>query len=61
MPLRDATIVSFDREIGRVTSAAFSPTINRVVGLGYVHRDFTAAGTEITVVWNAARVKAVVQ
>jgi folate-binding protein YgfZ len=61
VPLRDAKIVSFDREIGRVTSAAFSPTINRVVGLGYVHRDFTAAGTEITVVWNAARVKAVVQ
>ena len=61
VPLRDATIVSFDREIGRVTSAAFSPTINRVVGLGYVHRDFVAAGTEITVVWNAARVKAVVQ
>jgi len=61
VPLRDATIVSFDREIGRVTSAAFSPTINRVVGLGYVHRDFVAAGTEITVVWNGARVKAFVQ
>jgi folate-binding protein YgfZ len=61
VPLRDAKIVSFDRDIGRVTSAAFSPTINRVVGLGYVHRNFAAAGTEITVVWNAARVKAVVQ
>jgi tRNA-modifying protein YgfZ len=61
VPLRDATIVSFDRQIGRVTSAAFSPTLNRVVGLGYVHRDFVAAGTEITVVWNATRVKAVVQ
>jgi tRNA-modifying protein YgfZ len=61
VPLRDAKVFSFDREIGRVTSAAFSPTITRVVGLGYVHRDFTAAGTEITVVWNAARVKAVVQ
>ena len=61
VPLRDATIVSFDREIGRVTSAAFSPAITRVVGLGYAHRDFTAAGTEITVVWNGARVKAVVQ
>jgi folate-binding protein YgfZ len=61
VPLRDAKIFAFDREIGRVTSAAFSPTINRVVGLGYVHRDFTAAGTEITVVWNGARVKAVVE
>jgi tRNA-modifying protein YgfZ len=61
VPLRDATIESFDKQIGRVTSAAFSPTLNRVVGLGYVHRDFVAAGTEITVVWNAARVKALVQ
>ncbi len=57
VPLRDARIVSFDKDIGRVTSAAFSPTINRVVGLGYVHRDFIAAGTEVTVVWNAARTK----
>jgi folate-binding protein YgfZ len=61
VPLRDAKIFSFDREIGRVTSAAFSPSINRVVGLGYVHRDFVAAGSELTVVWNGARVKAFVQ
>ena len=61
VPMRDAKIVSFDKDIGRVTSAAFSPTINRVVGLGYVHRDFLAAGTEVTVVWNDARIKVVVQ
>ena len=69
VPLRDAKIFSSapsasltaSLEIGRVTSAAFSPTISRVIGLGYVHRDFIAAGTEITVVWNGARVKAVVQ
>jgi folate-binding protein YgfZ len=61
VPLRDAKILSFDKTIGRVTSAAFSPTINRVVGLGYVHRDFIAPGTEITVVWNDAPTKAVVQ
>lgn len=57
VPLRDARIVSFDKDIGRVTSAAFSPAINRVVGLGYVHRDFLAPGTEVTVVWNEARIK----
>jgi folate-binding protein YgfZ len=57
VPLRDARIVSFDKDIGRVTSAAFSPAINRVVGLGYVHRDFLAPGTEVTVVWNDARIK----
>ena len=32
-----------------------------VIGLGYVHRDFTASGTNVTVLWNDARIKAVVQ
>ncbi len=61
VPLRDAKIVSFDKDIGRVTSAAFSPGTDRVVGLGYVHRDFLAPGTEVTVVWNDARTKVFVQ
>jgi folate-binding protein YgfZ len=61
VPLRDARIFSFDKDIGRVTSAAFSPSINRVVRLGYAHRDFTAPGTEVTVVWNASRVKALIK
>jgi tRNA-modifying protein YgfZ len=61
VPLPDSRILSFDKHIGRVTSAAFSPNINRVVGLGYVHRDFTAGGTEVTVMWNDSRIKAVVQ
>ena len=45
----DAKIVSGDREIGRVTSAAFSPAQESVIGLGYVHRDFVESGTSITV------------
>jgi folate-binding protein YgfZ len=61
VPLRDSTIVSFDKEVGRVTGAAFSPGMERVVGMGYVHRDFVAAGTELTVVWNDARTKVVVR
>jgi folate-binding protein YgfZ len=61
VPLPESRIFSFDRDIGRVTSAAFSPNVNRVVGLGYVHRDFTASGTEVTVMWNDSRIKAVVQ
>lgn len=58
VPLRGARILSFDRDIGRVTSAAFSPRLDRVVGIGYVHRDFIAAATEVTVVWNDAPIKA---
>ena len=50
-----------EKEIGRVTSATLSPRLNRVVGLGYVHRDFTAGGTDLTIVWKDARIKAVVQ
>jgi folate-binding protein YgfZ len=53
-----AKIVSGDREIGRVTSAAFSPDQDQVVALGYVHRDFTGAGTDVTVVWDDARANA---
>jgi len=37
------------KDIGRVTSAAWSPTLLRVVGLGYVHRDHTEPGTRLTV------------
>ena len=61
VPLPDSRVFSFDKYIGRVTSAAFSPNVNRVVGLGYVHRDYAAIGTEITVMWNDSRIKAVVQ
>ena len=50
-----------DKEIGRVTSAAFSPSFARVVGLGYVHRDFAESGTNVTIVWNDAPIKAVVK
>ena len=61
VPLKDARIHSFDREIGRVTSAAFSPGLNRVVGLGYVKREFAQSGTDVTVMWNDAPIKAVVE
>ena len=61
VPMKDARIHSFDKEVGRVTSAVFSPGLNRVVGLGYVKREFAESGTEITVVWNDAPFKAVVQ
>lgn len=61
VPLHDAPIFSFDKQIGRVTSAAFSPAVGKVIGLGYVHRDFVEPGTEITIVWKDARIKAAVK
>ena len=61
VPMPDSRIFSFDKDVGRVTSAAFSPSLNKVIGLGYVHRDFVNPGTEVTIVWNDARIKAVVK
>ena len=61
VPMPDSRIFSNDRGIGRVTSSAFSPSLNKVVGLGYVHKGFFEPGTNVTVVWNDARIEAVVQ
>ena len=69
VPLPGSRIFSFgpstslgaSKDIGRVTSAAFSPGLGRVAGLGYVHRDFSERGAEIAVVWKDARIKALVQ
>ena len=38
-----------DRDIGRVTSAVWSPLLQTGIGLAYLHRDFLDAGTAVTV------------
>ncbi len=38
-----------DREIGHVTSAAYSPALQRWIAMGYVHRDFIEPGTAVTI------------
>lgn len=38
-----------DKEIGRVTSATFSPKLERVIGLGYVRYEHLSPGTSIIV------------
>ena len=47
-PFRGAKIFAADREIGFVSSAAVSPTLGPIA-LGYVHRDFTAAGSSVQI------------
>lgn len=46
MPARGSKLHAGEREIGYVTSAAESPRAG-AIGLGYVHRDFTAPGTKL--------------
>ena len=49
VPVHGAPVRAVDREAGRITSAVFSPRLDRVIALGYVHRDFASAGTAVTV------------
>ena len=58
-PVPGATILSDDREIGAVTSAAHSPRLG-AVAMGYVHRDFTAPGTRVDVATAEGRTGATV-
>jgi folate-binding protein YgfZ len=49
-PAPGSAIRSGDREIGAVTSAVWSPALERPIALGYVHRDFVEPGTVLTIV-----------
>ena len=56
VPPSNAVVRVDSREIGRVTSAALSPALQRAIALAYVHRDFVEAGTKVTVNDEAAMV-----
>jgi folate-binding protein YgfZ len=47
---RESKIRSIDgKEIGRLTSTAFSPRLNKSIALAYVKYDYLAAGTQVRV------------
>ena len=54
IPERGAPIEADGRAIGRVTSAAWSPSLARPIALGYVHRDFVESGTPVLVAGSGA-------
>jgi folate-binding protein YgfZ len=49
VPSRGTLIHSAGREIGRLTSAIWSPSLARPIALAYVARDFVDAGTRVSV------------
>jgi folate-binding protein YgfZ len=59
VPQRGARLFAGDRDVGFVTSAAESPRLG-AIALGYVHRDFLAAGTNLEAATGAARTPAIV-
>ena len=48
-PPAGAVVQADGRDVGQVTSSAISPALNRPIALAYVHRDFIAAGTGVSV------------
>ncbi|HEX8249790.1 MAG TPA: glycine cleavage T C-terminal barrel domain-containing protein [Pyrinomonadaceae bacterium] len=46
-----------DKNAGRITSATFSPKLEKTIALAYVRYDYLAEGTELKVNDSAARVK----
>ena len=38
-----------DRDLGPIKSAVYSPSLKKVIAMGYVHRDFTQPGSDVSV------------
>ena len=48
-PSAGAAVSADGRDVGHVTSSALSPALKRPIALAYVHRDFVAPGTAVSV------------
>ncbi len=60
VPSSGAKLYSGDREVGWVSSAVLSPTLGKVIALGFPLRDFTKPGTEIALDAEGRRIVATV-
>jgi len=60
VPPKGAKLFSGDREIGWISSAAHSPQMNEVIALGFPLRDFSTAGSALSVDIDGTRHEATV-
>jgi folate-binding protein YgfZ len=58
VPEPDTRLFHGDENIGKMTSAAFSPALGKVVGMAYVKREIAEPGTVLTINGRAAEVRA---
>ena len=42
------SVVAGERDVGRITSVVRSPAVGQWIALGYVQRDYTTPGTDLT-------------
>ena len=59
-PLSGSAIFDGDKEVGRITSAAVSPAVGKVIALGYVSRALLEPGISLEVQLGSERLSAVV-
>ena len=57
---RGDRIQAQDREVGKVTSAVFSPLLHCPIAMGYVQRDFLTPGTRLVVCRQASLIPSIV-
>jgi folate-binding protein YgfZ len=60
LPEHGAKIYSGDREVGWISSSAFSPVLNKSLALGFPLRDFSKPDTELTIEFQGQRQRATV-
>ncbi|MBC8102261.1 MAG: folate-binding protein YgfZ [Cytophagales bacterium] len=58
LPSAEVPVEAEGREVGRITSAAFSPTLGTPIALGYLRHEFLTPGTAVTIAGSAATVAA---
>jgi aminomethyltransferase len=56
-PEHDTRLLHGEEDVGRITSAAFSPALGKVVALAYIRRELAEPGTALTVNGHAALVR----
>lgn len=60
IPPHGAKLYSGDREVGWISSAVHSPQLDKIIAFGFPLRDFSAAGTELTVECDGSRHQATI-
>jgi aminomethyltransferase len=48
-PKKNSKIITGEREIGYITSSAYSPKLNKIIALGYIRREFNKPGVQVTI------------
>jgi aminomethyltransferase len=48
-PPANALVTSEEKEIGRITSSAYSPTLKQPVAMAYLRREYSSVGTQVNV------------